>query len=236
MIVCGVDFETSGLDPVKDRIVEVGAVLYDWNTGIPLILQSNLVRVEVPLSPEVTAVHGITDDMLELYGMPEPFVFGQLLALIDRSSYVMAHFGNDFDRKFCFETFTRLGIPVPAQNWLDTSCDVIYPEGVTTRNLGYLAAEAGFLNPFRHRAVFDVLTMLKVASEHPLERIIARSLEPMVYVQAYVSFAENQKAKDFSFRWHPETKMWWKGQKKSDFEAERDGYQFKWALMSGAPE
>jgi len=235
-LVLGLDFETSGLDPVNDRITEVGAVLFDWNTALPLVLQSDLVMCGASLSQEIVGLTGITEEMLEDYGKGEHLVFVQLYDLIKRADYVLAHFGNDFDKKFCRETFSRLGLDWIEKPWLDSSCDIVYPKEVTTRNLQYLAAEIGFLNPFRHRAVFDVLTMLRVASEHPLEKIVARSHEPMIYVQALVDFKENQKAKDFSFRWNPDKKIWWKGQKKSDWEAEQGGYQFKQSFMAGAPE
>lgn len=235
-IVCGLDLETSGLDPRKDRITEVGAVLFDWNTATPLVIQSDLVFSGVALSQEIISLTGITEDLLETYGRNEQSVFQPLRTLILSADYVLAHFGNEFDQKFCRETFGRLNIEWPDKPWLDSSCDIVFPKEVTTRNLQYLAAEIGFLNPFRHRAVFDVLTMLRIASEHPLEKIVARSLEPMIYVQAIVTFQENQKAKDFNFRWNPEKKIWWKGQKQSDWEAERDAYQFKSSYMAGAPE
>jgi hypothetical protein len=51
-----------------------------------------------------------------------------------------------------------------------------------------------------------------------------------------VTYNDHQKAKDFNFRWNPDKKIWWKGQKQSDWEAERDGYQFKSEFMAGAPE
>lgn len=236
MLVAGIDFETSGLDPVKDRIIEVGAVLFDWNMALPLVLKADLVYTSVVLTPEIIGITGITEEMLINYGKTEAEVFPALLSIMNRADYVMAHFGNDFDQKFCRETFARLNIEFPKTPWLDTSCDIVFPKEVTTRNLQYLAAEIGFLNPFRHRAVFDVLTMLRIASEHPLDKIIERSKEPMIYVQALVDFQHNQQAKDFSFRWNPDKKIWWKGLKQSDLETEKDRYQFKAVYMAGPPE
>lgn len=235
-LVCGVDFESSGLDPVKDRIVEVGAVLYQWETRIPLVLQSALVFAGVTLSQELTDIHGITNEMLGDYGRSEEAVFEDLRSLMSQADYVMAHFGNDFDQKFCRETFARLNIPWPDKLWLDTSIDVVYEEKITTRNLQYLAAEMGFVNPYRHRAVFDVLTMLRVASEFPLEKIVARAKEPTVYVQALVSYEEKEKAKEKGYRWFAPTKTWWHAYKESDWLAEKETCEFRTAMLLGAPE
>lgn len=236
-LICGIDLETSGLSAQQDRIVECAAVLYDWNTATPLVLQSSLVFAGVTLSQELINIHGITNEMLELYGESEESVFGQLHALMTKADYVMAHFGGEFDRLFCRETFARLNIDWPDKTWVDTSCDIMWPEKITTRNLAYLAAEAGFVPPYKHRALFDVLTMLKVASDFDLDKMVARALEPTVYVQALVSFEEKDKAKDNGFRWLPApAKIWWASRKISDYEAEKDSYGFRTILLSGKPE
>jgi DNA polymerase-3 subunit epsilon len=152
----------------------------------------------------------------------------------------MAHFGNDFDRLFYEAALSRLGIDAPAVPWLDSSIDVKYPAHIKTRNLRHLASEHSFLNPFSHRAVFDVLTMLKVASCYDLDAIIARANEPTLFVEAIVSFQEKDKAKDRGYRWFAGSqtarKCWWKQFKASDYEIERETCGFDTFILPGAPE
>jgi DNA polymerase-3 subunit epsilon len=56
------DLETTGLDPQKDRIVEIGAVKFD-NRGIIARL-SILINPGIPMPPEAGKVNNITDEML----------------------------------------------------------------------------------------------------------------------------------------------------------------------------
>lgn len=57
-----VDVETTGFSPSQDRIVEVACVLVDEG-GIHA-QWSTLVNPQMPIPPYVTAVHGITDEMV----------------------------------------------------------------------------------------------------------------------------------------------------------------------------
>ena len=64
MILLSLDFETTGLDVEKDRITEVGAVLY--STGLDQVLETAgyLVNPEIPISAEITKLTGITNSMV----------------------------------------------------------------------------------------------------------------------------------------------------------------------------
>lgn len=235
--ILGLDFETTGFDPKVDRIIEVGACLYDWDAQLPIQILSSFVYPEMPIPEEITKITGITNDLVVDYGRPEKEVCADLDYLIDAADYVMAHKA-DFDKGFFDAAANRgefssatLGKP-----WVCSMNDIKYPERITTRNLGYLAAEHGFVSPFRHRAVFDVLTMLKVASGYDLDAIIARSKEPLLFVQALVSFDEKEKAKELQFRWYAPGKVWWKDMKESDYLAMKDTCGFRTQLLSKAPE
>lgn len=244
-LVCGIDFETSGLNPETDRVIEAGACLWDWEAQVPLRIVSDLIDpgmdlgVDGPfrLTEEIEKITGITTDMLAKYGEYESDVLHRITAMAQFADYFVAHFGNQFDRLFFEKMVERHGdsTGVLQKKWLDTSCDVRWPKEITTRKLRYLASEVNFVNPFSHRAVFDVLTMLKAASCYRLEDIIARSQEPTVIIQAQVSYQENQKAKDFNFRWNPQQKIWWKEQKASDFAEEKDQYQFNISYLAERP-
>jgi DNA polymerase-3 subunit epsilon len=134
---------------------------------------------------------------------------------------VVAHFGNEFDKLFIEASLRRHSYTPWEKHWLDTSIDVVYPARIKTRNLRHLASEHGFVNPFSHRAVFDVLTMFQIMRHYDLEEIISRSKEPVVYLQALIPFDQKEYAKGRGYRWCAEKKIWWKSFKQSDAEREK---------------
>ena len=57
------DIETSGLNPKKDKIIEIGAIKYKDNKKIDEF--SYLINPEIKLNQIITDVTGITDDDLK---------------------------------------------------------------------------------------------------------------------------------------------------------------------------
>jgi DNA polymerase III subunit epsilon len=235
-LICGLDFETTGLSETEDRITEIGACLYDWTTSTPLKLMSTLVNPERPIPEEITKITGITDELVDLYGKSEKVAFAELHDLMSYADYAAAFNGSRFDQPFYLAACKRLGVEPSGIFWLDLSADVKWPPEITTRNLRHLASEFGFCNPFAHRAIFDVMTMFKTAQNFSLDDIISRAQEPTLYVHAIVSFKDNQKAKDYSFRWHPDSKRWWRSYKASDLAEVKDAFDFPIQMLDGPLE
>ncbi len=59
---CALDFETTGLYPHSDEIIEIGAARFKG--GVETDSFSTLVRPEQPIPAGATAVHGIDDAMV----------------------------------------------------------------------------------------------------------------------------------------------------------------------------
>jgi DNA polymerase III subunit epsilon len=236
MRILGIDFETTGLSPTEDRITEVGAVLYDWETHTPLQMLSRMVNPERPIPEEITKLTGINDAMVAEFGMDERSALLDIQSLAESADYVMAHNGTTFDKLFFDAMAARQRLVITKKTWLDTKTDIRYPDHISTRVLKHLACEHGILNPFSHRAVFDVLTMLHVASRYPVESIISRAAEPTLFVQALVSFEEKDKAKTRGYLWSAPRKIWWRSFKESDFAAEIEVCGFKTKVLDASPE
>jgi DNA polymerase-3 subunit epsilon len=243
MLLLGIDTETSGLDSTKDRIIEYGVVLFDWDTKTPVQMISELIDPtmdvggsEFPLSEEIVKLTGITDAMLASYGVYETDVLRKVNEMAHFADFRVGHNCNVFDALFVSEAYKRTGLLEPDLPWIDSIIDVKYPESIKTRNLKHLAAEHNFLPGFSHRAVFDVLTMFRVMSGYDLDAIIERSKEPMVYLQALVSFDEKEKAKERGYRWYAPGKVWWKPLKQSDAEIEVAECGFRTNRLERAPE
>lgn len=99
-----VDLETSGVSPSDDRITEIGIVLVD---GDALVEEwSSLVDPGVPIPPEITALTGITNEMVR--GAPR---FAALLPEIARrlEGRVFVAHNARFDYGFLKAEFRRLG-------------------------------------------------------------------------------------------------------------------------------
>ena len=86
--------------------------------------------------------------------------------------------------------------------------DIPYPSVIRTRSLTALCAEHGFLNPFPHRALFDVAAMFKLLSNYDINRIVEIAKTPIIWIRARVSYDARQKAKDEKFMWDPNNKFW----------------------------
>lgn len=236
MLICGIDFETTGTNPNEHRIIEAGAVLWDADAKKPVALLSDLVDTVDEVPSEITALTGITIEQLKSYSRRIEDVLVDLNWMLERADYGMAHFGAQFDEPFFRAECKRAAINPPERPWIDTSVDLPFPDSISTRNLLRLGAEHGFVNPFRHRAVFDVLSMLQVASAYPLDVVIARQKSPTLPVAAIVSFEEKEKAKARGFKWHAPSKTWWRLYKQCDLDAIGDQMGFRVAKMSQSPE
>ena len=122
-----------------------------------------------------------------------------------------------FDKEFLFNAAARHSMAVPDKIWIDTRTDL--PLSVETKSLPYMCADHGFLNPFPHNAVSDVLSVLKLASMYDIDQMVARAKEPNVVLRSLQAFDNNADAKKMKFTWKPDLgKRWLRVVKKSDVD------------------
>lgn len=236
MLLLGLDFETTGLNVNEDRIIEIGAALWDTRRNKPVDLLNLLVNVDVDVPPVITQITGIEKDDLNRWGVAPTLALGQLLAMAVNADAIVAHNGLLFDKPLLEAECRRYSFIPPDQTWIDTSCDVPYPDGMKTRKLVYLAAEHGFVNPFAHRALSDVLTMMRVLSHYDAATVLATSKEPLYTLVATTKkpwedeapdgSKEADKARARGFRWDGRQKLWTKSVRESQLAAEKDHGEF----------
>src|SRR5208282_4762391 len=82
--------------------------------------------------------------------------------------------------------------------------DLEVPERNSTR-LTYMAADHAFLNPFPHRAMFDVMTMLKILDNYDIGKVMELAKSPTVTVKAIVSFDQKDLARNRGYHAQYET-------------------------------
>lgn len=104
-----IDLETTGTDPLNDRIVEICVVKLIPEGGEER--RCRLINPERPIPPEATAIHTITDDMVATAPTFARIASGLLdfLAGCDLCGYNLAR----FDLRMLQTEFDRCGKPLP---------------------------------------------------------------------------------------------------------------------------
>jgi len=205
MLILGLDFETTGLDPVVNSITEVGMVLWETSLRAPVKVMGFLVDPgpNAVWDSVVSGVTGITPELWGKYGYQSERAFKQVLSWYQTADVACAHNGTRFDRPF-FNAWCKCpGYDAdPNKLWIDTNTDIElpFPEKMS-RKLSYMAADHSFLNPFPHRAIFDVMTMLRILDQYDLERVLFLARQPNIDIQALVSYDDRDLAKARGYRW-----------------------------------
>ena len=146
-----VDIETTGLSPRYSAIIEVGAVRF--RAGRPRDEVSLLIDPGFALPPAITALTGITDDMLWT-APPITDVLPYFLDFIG-GDVILGHNVN-FDINFLYDKALALGLPPVGNDFVDTMriSRRLYPEQRHHR-LCDLCERFGVVPDTAHRALAD---------------------------------------------------------------------------------
>jgi len=106
-----IDFETTGLSPQQDRVIEVGVACFE--NGQLSGLKNWLVNPGIPVPEEARAIHNIGDE--ELAGAP-PFaeVIAEVRAMVE--DHLPVAYNALFDRAFLHAELTRAGVQLGDQD------------------------------------------------------------------------------------------------------------------------
>jgi DNA polymerase III subunit epsilon len=190
------DTETTGLDPATDRVIEVGACLYDLEIGCPIESYASLMRADsnqseranrIPPSALAEARHAMD-------------VWRRVAELAAGADVVAAH-NAEFDRSFV----RAAGVPSVADRvWVCTMDDFAWDGG--SKKLVEIALGYGLGVASAHRALTDVDTMARIFTRvkelgFSLPDLFRRAARPKALFYALVSYDRRQVAKDHGFRW-----------------------------------
>lgn len=156
------DIETTGLNPVEDRIVELGAVLFE--NGIPVKKFSSLVNPNKFISFEATRVNNISNEMIQ-NAPRENIIYPKLVEFLEDSlsgeTVICAHNAR-FDIGFLSNTLERLGYSgnIKYIDTLSLSRNLIY--GLENYKQSTVADYFDIINKEAHRAVTDAETCGKI--------------------------------------------------------------------------
>ena len=206
------DTETTGLNTAECKVIELGMILFEFNpeTGqLHRVLKvfDELEDPGVPIPPETTAVHHITDDMVRGKRINDAAVE----KVIADASVIIAH-NASFDRPFVEKRW-----PVfKDKQWVCSIKDIDWKsEGVGSAKLEYLLQTQGIFYE-AHRAETDCWALLELLnavlpqSQQPvLLRLLESLNQPQVRLYATGSpFDAKDLLKARGYRWAPEIKCW----------------------------
>jgi DNA polymerase-3 subunit epsilon len=168
------DVETTGLDPAKDEVIELGMVKFDYLTDGTVVGISSVFSAfnepSIPIPPEVTAMTGITDDMVKGAAI-DPDAVTDFVA---DAVVIIAH-NAGFDRKFAeryWPTFEH-------KAWACSATQIEWRKhGFEGSRLGYILNAVGLFHQ-AHRAVDDCHALLEILAS-PLPTVSKPTLNVLL--------------------------------------------------------
>lgn len=233
-----------GINFKLDKVTEIGAVLWDCSRHQPVQFISELINEpnHLPHTEELTELTGIDDEMLEQWGHTKatiPLVLSRLSELMEKADYVMAHNAHQYDRPMLEALYQRNNLTMPKKTWICSMEDIEYPNKITSKSMAGLEHAHGFINPFPHRAVTDVLSMLKIASHYDYDRMAQMAESPKVTLVAKLeapNWRDREEVEAFNkikhkvakarFRWDAQDKVWTKRVHKLLLDEQKISYDF----------
>lgn len=210
------DTETTGLTPGRDLLIEVAAVTYCTDSATTLAGVHFLIPTTEPNRAEhIKHISGTALNQRGIPGMAEVF-----MKMYEDCDVVIAH-NVAFDRKFIEAQWPQLvGKP-----WVCSMKDITFPAGKGCKKLNHLAVDHGVNVIDAHRAMGDVIVLVRLLSLVPdlvtqIENVLGRQepagevqgpIEPSVLfevVDTRYDLAMNNKYKAAGFRWDPEARRW----------------------------
>lgn len=206
------DTETTGTQPDKDKVIELGMILVEISPetgqayGITRVF-NELEDPGFPIPEESTRIHHITDDMVAGKRIDDE----ALNAIMAEVALVIAH-NASFDRVFVEQRF-----PVFATKaWACSFQQIPWSEeGFGSAKLEFLAYQCGF-HYTGHRASTDCYALLEVLQQplpatqtKAMQRLLENARLPEIKVSALNSpFETKDILRERGYRWNAEKKVW----------------------------
>src|ERR1051325_7972827 len=174
-----IDTETTGGNPVKDRIMEIAIVLHDGEKVIEEF--STLINPQTPIAPFIISLTGINDDMVA--GAPTfESIADNIMRITDKSIFV-AH-NCRFDYSVLRKEFKRMGIRFQRKQLCTVHLSQKLIPGRQSYSLGKLCRGMGIPVEKRHRALGDARAtallfekLLSSDRQHIIDSVFVDELE-----------------------------------------------------------
>lgn len=219
-----VDTETTGTEPDRDKIIELALIVfeYDRDTGEVGPVVDRYTGFEdpgMPIPPESTAIHHITDEMVAGQKLDE----GALIDALRGVGLVIAH-NAFFDRRFLERRFPLF----ETQRFGCSQYDIDWTaNGISSHKLEYLAYRGGFFYE-GHRAEVDCHALLEVLAQPlgetgapALKALLESARQPSMKLWANDSpFETKDVLRARGYRWDAQERAWNRELREPGLEAE----------------
>jgi DNA polymerase III subunit epsilon len=161
LVAAVVDVETTGTNPDRDRIIELGVCLFEYgrHDGRIYKVLGSWEWFEdpgIPIPPQITNITGITDEMVAGHCIDDRAVSG----LLGRVVLVIAH-NAAFDRRFLERRLPAFA----TKHWACSHSDIDWKdEGIRSSALEFIAYALGFFHD-GHRAGNDCRATLHMLAQ-----------------------------------------------------------------------
>lgn len=149
------DLETTGLDPKKDSILEVGLIRVEHGTAV--LRYSALIHSQGAIPPQITNLTGITAQQTEEGGKDLPAVLREVASIMQ--GLPVLGYRVEFDCSFLQTAFETCKMTCPIKKTVDI-LDMVRKkvEGVRDYKLSTVAKYLGIPVESQHRALADCET------------------------------------------------------------------------------
>lgn len=153
------DTETTGVKSDRDKIIEIAA--YDPYQDLSFV---SLICPQIPIPPEATQIHHITDEMVK--DAPTFEEVGQRFVDFCSGDVVLIAHNNDaFDKLFLEAEFSRAKLSMPQWHYIDSlKWARKYRPDLPRHSLQHLREVFNIPANQAHRALDDVMVLYKVFS------------------------------------------------------------------------
>jgi DNA polymerase-3 subunit epsilon len=231
------DTETTGTNVREDQVIELAILRFDYDTSSGAVLRitdvySGLEDPGRPIPPESTAIHGITDAMVDGQALDE----ARVTEIIAGATLVIAH-NAAFDRPFM-----EARMPLfESQPWGCSFAQIPWQdEGFRGTKLEYLGISCGFFYD-AHRSETDCRALLEVlrrplpkTGRIALQCLLDAAAEPALRLWATGSAFETKDVlRERGYRWDATKRCWNRVVPKST--AKEESEWLKAAVYGGRP-
>lgn len=201
-ILC-VDLETTGLSPLVDSIIEIGAIKI---TPLGLFYFQTFINPEIEIPPHTTLIHHITDKMVQ--DAPKLTEALNKFKIFAQNLPIVAH-NAKFDTGFLVMGMQKSFIPLPT-NDIYCSCKLsrqTHPE-IKNHKLSTLVAELAIPLLNHHRAMDDAFAAFKIflSSLGRIQKISSPILRRSGFLFSFAQF-EKINAEEFPSHLAPIEKL-----------------------------
>lgn len=211
MLIALIDTETSGLDAAKDALLEVAVITFDTDHNQLVEARSWFIQAE---KNPVQAINGISEALLHergRFGSERNRAALELATMLAGVQSICA-WNAAFDRPWVEAFIKHYDADVRAP-WVCAMDDMTWPKASSSRSLMATALAHGVGVLDAHRALADVLTMVRLfqrAAEMGSDTalMVKRGLRPKSEYAAVVTYEQREVAKKNGFRWDGDRKLW----------------------------